>query len=137
MSIASKLDSSVSRRTFAAAAGTLLSASVVARAAGATESAFGDKASEGADVLGENGSSARAAVEADEARRFDVVVVGAGAAGLVAADHLCDQGLDVCLLEKGGAITMSNYSLCGGPNACETRLQRQEGAWVSLDDMYK
>lgn len=138
MGVVSKLDSSISRRAFAAAtAGTLLSASVAARVAGASEGASRDKASEGADASGENGSSARAAAEADETRQFDVVVVGAGAAGLVAADHLCDQGLNVCLLEKGGSITMSNYSLCGGPNACETRLQQQEGAWVSLDDMYE
>lgn len=85
-----------------------------------------------------HGTSARAAqASAEQTIECDVVVVGAGIAGLMAADHLAEQGISVCLLEKGASVAASNWAQCGGPNACETRLQEQEGAWVSLDEMFQ
>lgn len=39
-----------------------------------------------------------------ESARFDVVVVGAGAAGLACAEDLCAAGLRVRLLEACGTV---------------------------------
>lgn len=102
-----------------------------AAVAGASEAA-------GTSADDRHGTSARPA-QADAAQTFeaDVVVVGAGIAGLMAADHLAEQGLNVYLLEKGVSAAVSNWAQCGGPNACETKLQKQEDAWVSLDEMFQ
>ncbi len=122
------------RRAFVTGIAAVGAAAAVARPALAKEASAPADAPEGFDA---HGSSARPVAEVAETRKYQVVVVGAGAAGLMAADHLADYGLDVCLLEKGSSTSVSNFSLCGGPNACETRLQEQEGEWVSLKQMYQ
>ena len=52
-------------------------------------------------------------IETGTNMRFDLVVVGAGPAGLAIVNELCGQGLKVCLLESGGyseeADTQSLY----------------------------
>ena len=119
------------RRAFVAGA-----AAVAAGTAALASAAHADEAAPVADDR--NGTSARAAQEtADETVECDVVIAGAGIAGLMAADHLAEQGFKVCLLEKGVSAVVSDWAQCGGPNACETKLQEQEGEWVSLDDMFK
>lgn len=123
----------IHRRSLVAAAAALTG---VAALAGVSR-ARADEASEGAEA-DQRGTSARPALEeVDQTIECDVVVVGAGIAGLMAADHLAEQGVNVYLLEKGVSAAVSNWAQCGGPNACETKLQEQEGAWVSLDDMFK
>jgi flavin-dependent dehydrogenase len=37
-------------------------------------------------------------------KAYDVAIVGAGPAGIFASLELCDAGLDVLLLDKGGEI---------------------------------
>ena len=119
------------RRAFVAGA-----AAVAAGAAALASAAHADEAAPVADDR--NGTSARAAQEtADETVECDVVIAGAGIAGLMAADHLVEQGFKVCLLEKGVSAVVSDWAQCGGPNACETQIQKDEDAWVSLDDMFK
>ena len=119
------------RRAFVAGA-----AAVAAGTAALASAAHADEAAPVADDR--NGTSARAAQEtADETVECDVVIAGAGIAGLMAADHLVEQGFKVCLLEKGVSAVVSDWAQCGGPNACETQIQKDEDAWVSLDDMFK
>lgn len=67
----------------------------------------------------------------------DAVIVGAGAAGLMAAYFLCRNGRKVIVLEKGVSAAVSNFARCGGPAACETRLQEETGAEVTLERMYR
>lgn len=67
---------------------------------------------------------------------FDVAIVGAGAAGLLAAYELTKAGKKVAIIEKGASASMSDFSMCGGPTACETKLQKEEGAWVTLDTIF-
>lgn len=123
----------INRRTFVAGTAALAAGTIAATSAQAAEAPA--SADAGAN---EHGSSAKAAVPTpDETVTCDVVVAGGGIAGLMAADHLAEQGLDVHLLEKGVSLVVSNWAQCGGPNACETKLQEQEGEWVSLDDMFK
>jgi cellobiose dehydrogenase (acceptor) len=53
----------------------------------------------------------QAAATADwAAQEWDVVVVGAGAAGIIVADRLSEDGLKTLLLEQGGA----SYGIVGG-----------------------
>lgn len=136
--------SSLDRRSFVAGSAALAAlagtaATTVAAAAAATPApALADEPSSASPADDRHGTSARAAVETpDETVSCDVVIAGAGIAGLMAADHLAEQGLKVCLLEKGVSAVVSDWAQCGGPNACETRLQEQEGEWVSLDEMFQ
>lgn len=71
-----------------------------------------------------------------ETYEAEVVIVGAGAAGLQAALNLARDGKDVIVVEKGMSAVVSNFALCGGPTACETKLQEDNGTPVSLDTIY-
>src|SRR5215471_6633646 len=42
-------------------------------------------------------------------RRFDVLVVGSGAAGSIAVKELTERGLDVLLLEAGRELTPADF----------------------------
>ena len=53
----------------------------------------------------------------------EAVVVGAGAAGLMAAMELAAAGKKTYLLEKGPTVAVSNGSQAGGPALAETRVQ--------------
>lgn len=74
--------------------------------------------------------------EGSSTKECDVVVVGAGAAGLMAALKLGEAGKKVIVVEKAPSASMSNFSMCGGPAACETKLQEQEGETVTLDTLF-
>ena len=75
--------------------------------------------------------------EATVTYEADVAIAGAGAAGLMAALNLARAGKKVIVLEAGANANSSNFSMCGGPAACETKLQKQENEWVSLDTLFK
>ena len=74
--------------------------------------------------------------EATQTYAADVVIVGAGAAGLQAALQLSRAGKKVIVLERAGSAYASNFALCGGPTACETNVQAAENATVTLDTIY-
>ena len=122
----------INRRTFVACAAGGAAAVALPLSASADEGAAASP-----DAFDPHGSSARPIAEAAATIECDVAVVGAGAAGLMAALHAAELGYNVCLLEKGPSAAASNFAQCGGPNACETRIQEAEGEWVSLDDMFK
>lgn len=84
----------------------------------------------------EQGSAAIPRKEGTESKTCDVAVVGAGAAGLLAALKLVEGGKSVVVIERAPSAAMSNFSMCGGPTACETKLQEEEGATVTLDTMF-
>ena len=66
----------------------------------------------------------------------DAVVVGAGAAGLMAAMELAAAGKKTYLLEKGPTVAVSNGSQAGGPALAETRVQAAEDATVTAQTLY-
>ena len=66
----------------------------------------------------------------------DAVVVGAGAAGMMAAMELAAAGKKTYLLEKGPTVAVSNGSQAGGPALAETRVQAAEDATVSAQTLY-
>ena len=64
---------------------------------------------------------------------YDVVVVGAGLAGLVAALSAAESGAEVALLEKGAEYGGSSSRSGGGLSFVGTDLQQQAGVQDSLD----
>lgn len=66
----------------------------------------------------------------------DAVVVGCGAAGMMAALELQAAGIKTILLEKGATCGVSNGCMAGGPALAETRVQAAEGATVSVETLY-
>lgn len=66
----------------------------------------------------------------------DVVIVGAGAAGMNAALEASEAGLKVLVLEKGASIGVSNAAQAGGPSACETVVQAEEGQTVTAETLF-
>lgn len=73
----------------------------------------------------------------DSTVECDAVVVGAGAAGLMAAMELAAAGKKTYLLEKGLSPAVSNGSMAGGPALAETRVQAAEDATVSVETLYE
>lgn len=72
---------------------------------------------------------------------FDVIVIGAGGAGMTAAMSAHDGGARVILLEKMAVPGGNTCCAEGGMNACGTKLQAEEGIADSVDlfaaDTYK
>jgi uncharacterized FAD-dependent dehydrogenase len=52
------------------------------------------------------------------AKNYDVVIVGAGPAGIFASLELCNAGLDVLLLDKGGEIDTRVCPVQNGSGCC-------------------
>ncbi len=67
----------------------------------------------------------------------DVVVVGAGGAGLAAAAHAAEQGLSVILLEKLAFIGGSSLICGGGSAVAGTEHQKKLGIKDSKEQLYK
>ncbi len=68
--------------------------------------------------------------------KTDVVVVGAGAAGIGAALTLVDAGQKVILLEKGDKFGGAGMFGAQGLFAVESRLQKEAGVSYSVKDAY-
>ena len=68
--------------------------------------------------------------------KTDVVVVGAGAAGIGAALTLVDAGQKVILLEKGNKFGGAGMFGAQGLFAVESRLQKEAGVSYSVKDAY-
>lgn len=66
----------------------------------------------------------------------DVVVIGAGAAGMTAAITAHDTGVKVIVLEKQPITGGNSMLAAGGMNAAETRFQKAKGIEDSVKLMY-
>ena len=69
--------------------------------------------------------------------KTDVVVIGSGAAGMVAAITAHDMGAKVIVLEKQPITGGNSMLAAGGMNAAGTRFQKEKGINDSPDLMYK
>ena len=68
---------------------------------------------------------------------YDVVVIGAGGAGLSAAIEAYDKGADVVVLEKMAIAGSNTNRASGGMNASETSVEAENGVEDSNDLFYK
>ena len=69
--------------------------------------------------------------------KTDIVVIGSGAAGMVAAITAHDMGAKVIVLEKQPVTGGNSMLAAGGMNAAGTKFQQEKGIKDSPDLMYK
>ena len=69
-------------------------------------------------------------------KKYDVIIIGSGAAGMMAAWKAARAGLSCAVLEKGNSILSSNAARCGGPALADTRLQEKEAATVTVERLF-
>ena len=74
-----------------------------------------------------------AAEKTDVTRDVDVVIVGAGGAGMAAAITIDQAGLDVLVLEKMPYVGGNTTKATGGMNAAETHYQAEQGIEDSVE----
>ena len=76
---------------------------------------------------------------ADETYDVDVVVVGCGGAGFMAAITAADNGLKVLAIEKAGSLAGVNGVKVSGPFAVETEVlkNKEGGSTLVVDDAFK
>ncbi len=67
----------------------------------------------------------------------DIVIVGAGGAGLTAATEAADKGANVIVLEKAGIVGGNTNSSTGGLNASETSVQKRLNIKDSNEQFFK
>ncbi len=115
------MDTKMTRRNFVA-----LSGAAAVAAAGASVAVAEEAASEAADE--------QTAAPADgETLEADVVIAGAGAAGMWAAIEVCRAGKSVIVVEKGASTGMSNGAIAGGPFVVESSAQKEAGIDITVD----
>lgn len=128
--------SHMTRRSFVTGAAALSAAAALAATqAGSAFASSGAKDS-GASSSSSSSNAASSTADAgapDLSSHFDVVIVGAGGAGMTAALSAQEGGAKVLLLEKM-SITGGNTNYAeGGMNACCTKIQEQEGIEDSVE----
>ena len=90
----------------------------------------------GGDLAALKNTSGEEKEVATEEMTTDIVIVGAGAAGLTAAISATDKGADVIVIEKGINAGVSNGSRAGGPIAVGTKVQKAEGEDLTLETLF-
>ncbi|MDO5521811.1 MAG: FAD-dependent oxidoreductase [bacterium] len=66
----------------------------------------------------------------------DIVIVGGGAAGLTAAMSATSNGSSVIVVEKGASLAVANGANAGGPIAVGTKVQKEEGENLTVEQLY-
>lgn len=71
-----------------------------------------------------------------EDRRFDILIIGSGASGMMAGLAAAQTGKKCLMLERGKHIAVSNAARAGGPALANTELQHLEGEVVSVEKLF-
>ena len=66
----------------------------------------------------------------------DIVIVGAGAAGLMAGLTATQGGASVIFMEKAANANSSNFARCGGPAGAETVVAQQAGVTTTNKEIF-
>lgn len=82
-----------------------------------------------------SGTNAKAAAAQDET--CDIVIIGAGGAGLTAATQAANKGAKVIVLEKMGGVGGNTNNATGGINAAYTKEQERLGITDSTEQFFK
>ncbi len=79
------------------------------------------------DSAAKDASSKDAAPVAGDELKADIVIAGAGGAGMFAAVEAVEAGKSVIVVEKGKSIGMANGALAGGPFVVNSKMQQDAG----------
>lgn len=106
--------------------------------AGCSPQASGSASASAAASGSAAAAPAAANFKADETKDAELVVIGAGAAGLMAAHVAAKNGLKVTLLEKGKDFSAPNGFQVSGPFAIgtETLQNKEGGTTLTVDDVF-
>ncbi len=85
----------------------------------------------------ETKAAATAVEKTDETLDYDVVVVGAGGAGLTAASKIAQDGKSVVVLEKMAFVGGNSIKASGGMNAAGTKYQEEAAKTADSDEAQK
>ena len=130
--MAKETSKGLSRRNFLA----LGSAAALAGGAVALTGCSPSSNDEGSSESSDEEESSTELQEADETKECDVVIVGAGGAGMWAAVEACRAGKSVIVVEKGGNVGVSNGSIAGGPLMVGSKLQNEAGIDFTVEDAF-
>ena len=106
----------------AVSSATVTSNAVIQAVASALESAGADL-----DALKSKKGSENAVAKTEETVDTDLIIVGAGGAGMTAAITARQEGLEVVLVEKMPMVGGNTLKATGGMNAAETSVQKKLG----------
>ena len=84
-----------------------------------------------------DGEKAESPVAADETLETPILVVGAGAAGMMAAYEASKAGAKVLVISNSPSASATNGAVVSGTCAVETPYTEEIGQEYSLDDLYK
>lgn len=73
----------------------------------------------------------------NETFQTDAVILGSGAAGMMAGMVIAEAGFSCVILEKGKNIAASNGARAGGPALAGTECQKAEDALVTSEQLYR
>ncbi|MCI8567150.1 MAG: FAD-binding protein [Lachnospiraceae bacterium] len=92
----------------------------------------------GGDAEGWLAKKVEKTASADESYEADLVIVGVGAAGFMAANVAAKKGLKVIAVEKGGSVAAVNGIKVSGPFAVETEVlkNKEGGSTLVVDDAF-
>lgn len=92
----------------------------------------------GGDAEGWLAKKVEKVASADESYEADLVIVGVGAAGFMAANVAAKKGLKVIAVEKGGSVAAVNGIKVSGPFAVETEVlkNKEGGSTLVVDDAF-
>lgn len=122
----------LSRRSFLTLGGVAALGGAAALAGCAPQSAASGAASTAATPA----SDMSALQTADETKECDIVIVGAGGAGLWAAVEAVRAGKSVIVVEKGGNVGVANGSLAGGPFMVGSKLQQEASIDFTVQEAF-
>lgn len=71
-----------------------------------------------------------------EHTQYDVLIVGSGAAGMMAALTVAEAGYSCLVLEKGETLTSCNACRAGGPALAGTKTQSDAGVTLSPEQLF-
>ena len=112
----------------AVSSATVTSNAVIQAVASALESAGADL-----DALKSKKGSENAVAKTEETVDTDLIIVGAGGAGMTAAITARQEGLEVVLVEKMPMVGGNTLKATGGMNAAETSVQKKLGIEDSVE----
>lgn len=123
----------LSRRSFLTLGGVAALGGAAALTGCAPQASSGTSSSASAQSSDDD---ATAMQTAEETKECDIVILGAGGAGMWAAVEGVRAGKSVIVVEKGDSVGVANGSLAGGPFMVGSKLQKDAGINFTVEEAF-